>query len=160
MKKKSATTATAQSTPSPVAVAAPKVAPKKAVKLAVPAIPKRASRTMPAKLDVAKAVAPEVTKVSMKKTATAHLSGTVTALQQAKSILHNVRSLGEALDAFNGLEEQARHQLVAGIHAELKVKRIKPEQFNIATEHTQDGVNIVLSKIPAQPTAAAAQSAA
>lgn len=159
MKKKvaaPATSAAAAVTPAPAAVAAPKVTPKKApAKLAVvPTIPATASRTQ--RRAAAKTAAPaepvvEKKLIPIKKTATANLSGTLASISQARHILHNSRSFGEAMDVLGRLESQAREQLGAAITDELKKSRVNADGHNIGTESKPDGVYIVLSKQVAQP---------
>lgn len=112
------------------------------------AIPKRASRTMPPKLDVAKAAEPQVTRIVVKKTRTAHISGCLGTIQQAQGILTNARSFGEALDTLNRLEAQARGELLAAVGDELKGRRIKTDGMGIGTESTPEGINILLTKTP------------
>lgn len=152
MKKKVATPA---AVPASVAVPKPKVAPKKgAVKLAipdalqkaVPSIPASASRTQRRKVAAAIPAAPEQKFIPVKKTTTASLTGTVSALQQARAVLLNSRGLGEAVDSLNRLETQAREQLISAIGDELKRGRVKSDGFAISTESKPDGVHIVLTK--------------
>ena len=140
MKKKVAAVAT----PAPVAVAKPKVAPKRAVKLAVPAIPATANRAQRRKAPAVAQV--EKTFHPVKKTTTASLTGSLSAIQQARSVLMNARGIGEAIDTLNRLEAQAREQLVTAVNDELKTRRIKADAFNIGTESKPDGVYIVLTK--------------
>lgn len=113
---------------------------------------KTPSKPASKRLSVAKAVAPvvpEVTRVAVKKTRTATISGSLSAYQQSLSILSNSRSFGEAIDQFSRLEATARTELVSAITEELKSRRIKTELFNIGTESTPEGVFIVLTKNPA-----------
>jgi len=140
MKKKVAAVAT----PAPVALAKPKVAPKRAVKLAVPAIPATANRAQRRKVPAVAQI--EKTFHPVKKTTTASLTGSLSAIQQARSVLMNARGIGEAIDTLNRLEAQAREQLVTAVNDELKTRRIKADAFNIGTESKPDGVYIVLTK--------------
>ena len=143
MKKKVAAVAT----PAPVEVAKPKVAPKHAVKLAVPAIPVTANRAQRRKAPAAVPVATVEPKFyPVKKTATASLTGSLSAIQQARSVLMNSRGFGEAIDTLIRLEAQAREQLVTAVNAEMKDRRVKTDGFNIGTESKPDGVHIVLTK--------------
>ena len=139
MKKKVAAVAT----PAPVAVAKPKVAPKRAVKLAVPAIPATANRAQRRKVPAVAQI--EKTFHPVKKTTTASLTGSLSAIQQARSVLMNARGIGEAIDTLNRLEAQAREQLVTAVNDELKTRRVKTDAFNIGTESKPDGVYIVLT---------------
>lgn len=143
-------------TPAAVEVAKPKVAPKKvalpspelgkALK-AVAALPtSRAQRRTAKPATPAVAPAPEKKYVPVKKTATASLAGTLASISQARHILHNSRSFGEAMDTLGRLEAQAREQLSAAINEELKKGRVKSEGHSIGTESKPDGVHIVLTK--------------
>jgi len=149
MKKKVAAVAT----PAPVAVAKPKVAPKRAVKpspelgkalKAIAAIPATANRAQRRKVPAVAQI--EKTFHPVKKTTTASLTGSLSAIQQARSVLMNARGIGEAIDTLNRLEAQAREQLVTAVNDELKTRRIKADAFNIGTESKPDGVYIVLTK--------------
>lgn len=100
------------------------------------------------KLSVAEAVAPQVTKIAVKRTSTAHISGCVGSFQQARDILANSRGIGEAIDQLNRLEASARHELLTAIGDELKGRRIKTDGLGIGTENGPEGLQIVLTKIP------------
>jgi hypothetical protein len=102
-------------------------------------------RKAPAKLDIAKAVAPSEQRFPMKKASTGYAAGYLTATQQFKSILTNKRSFGEALDELNRIEAEVRGKLVEGIDAE--IKRVKRDGYNVLTENTPEGPFIVLRKI-------------
>jgi hypothetical protein len=145
MKKKVA----APATPAAVAVAAPKVAPKGAVKLAVqtPADTLKEVATTPTKAPRAKKpAAPFRKSYPVSKTSTASLCGSLSAMQQARSILMNARGIGEALDTLTRLEAQARDQLSTAVTGELKARRVKTTGLNVGTESKPDGVHIVLTK--------------
>jgi hypothetical protein len=132
MKKKVATPAT----PAAVAVPPAKVAAKKgAVKLAVPAMPV-----------AKKAAAPFRKSYPVAKTSTASLCGSLSAMQQARSVLNSARGIGDALDTLTRLENQARQQLGEAVTAELKTRRVKTTGLTISTESKPDGVHIVLTK--------------
>jgi hypothetical protein len=135
MKKKVATPAT----PAAVAVPPAKVAAKKgAVKLAVPAVP-----AVPTEK---KAAAPFRKSYPVAKTSTASLCGSLSAMQQARSVLNSARGIGDALDTLTRLENQARQQLGEAVTAELKTRRVKTTGLTISTESKPDGVHIVLTK--------------
>lgn len=124
---------------------------KKAVTKAAPA---RAPRKVPAKLDVAQAVAPGVEKIAIRKTNTAYAAGFLTCAQQAKAILsHQARSFGEAIEKLHALESVMAGQLSAEIQAELASKRVKIDGRNIHTEATPQGPLIVLKKPELPPEA-------
>jgi hypothetical protein len=111
-------------TPAAVEMAAPKVAAKRAAKVAMPF-----RKSYP-----------------VAKTSTANLSGHLSALQHARNVLHSARGIGEALDTLNRLEATARAQLSEAVTAELKTRRVKTTGLNVGTESKPDGVHIVLSK--------------
>jgi hypothetical protein len=111
-------------TPAAVEMAAPKVAAKRAAKVATPF-----RKSYP-----------------VAKTSTANLSGHLSAIQQARSVLNSARGIGEALDTLNRLEINARTQLSEAVTGELKTRRVKTTGLNISTESKPDGVHIVLTK--------------
>jgi hypothetical protein len=157
MVKKAVAPAT-PATPAAVEVKPAKVAAKKgAVKLALApgvgealaALPAGASRTQrraAAKAAPAVAAAPEKKFIPVKNTATAQLAGSLASISQARNVLHNSRSFGEALDTLGRLEAQAHEQLGSAIHEELKKGRHKVEGHSIGTQSKPDGVHIVLTK--------------
>lgn len=133
---------------------------KKAVTKAAPV---RAARKTPTKLNVAEAVAPEDLKIAMKQTRTAYASGFLTSTQQARSIIGQARSLGEALDKVSEFERMVAMELGGFIQMELATKRIKLDGRDIRTEATPEGPLIVLRKpaeAPQQPAPVAANDAA
>jgi hypothetical protein len=138
----------------PAAVEVAKVAPK--AKLAVvpavggPATPSRAARRAAPKSKAGAEPVIEKKLIPVKKTATASLAGSLASISQARHILHNSRSFGEALDTLGRLEAQAREQLSGAITEELKRAKVKSEGHNIGTESKPDGVHIVLTKQVAQ----------
>jgi hypothetical protein len=149
--------------PAAVAVPPAKVAPKKAAvkaapkkpqvlgdamkKLAsIPAPESRTQRRADAKSAPEGVPVPEAKYIPVKKTSTASLAGSLSAISQARHILYSSRSFGEALDELGRLEADARGQLKAAIDEELKKSRIKSDGYNIGTESKPDGVHIVLTK--------------
>jgi hypothetical protein len=141
----------APATPAAVVQAAPKVAPKLAAVPSAPAgtTPSRAARrAAPKGKAPAAPVPPPVEKklIPVKKTATASLAGSLASISQARHVLHNSRSFGEALDTLGRLESQAREQLGKAVHEELAKAKVKTEGHNIGTESKPDGVHIVLTK--------------
>jgi hypothetical protein len=116
---------------------------KKAVTKAAPA---RAPRKVPSKIDIAQAVAPDTIKVAVKNTKTAYASGFLTSTQQARTIIGQARSVGEALDKISEFERMMQMELSAMIQAELAAKRIKLDGRDIQTEASPEGPFIVLSK--------------
>ncbi len=137
-------------TPAAVEVAAPKVAPKTKLALApAPATPPRAARRAAPKAKAAAAPAEPVIEkklIPVKKTTTATLAGSLSSISQARNILHNSRSFGEAMDTLGRLEAIAREQLGAAINEELTKSKVKTDGYNIGTESKPDGVYIVLAK--------------
>jgi hypothetical protein len=134
---------------------------KKAVTKAVPA---REPRKVPSKIDVAQAVAPETIKVAVKNTKTAYACGFLTSTQQARSIIAQSRTVGEALDKISEFERMMQMELSALIQAELATKRIKLDGRDIRTEASPEGPFIVLTKpvditqVPQEVLDAAAQA--
>lgn len=130
----------------------------KAATKSVKAAP-RAVRKAPAKLDIAKAVAPQEERFPMKKPSTAFAAGYLTAIQQAKNLLtHETRSFGEAIDRLNAIENELRGKLSAEIDRELK--RVNRTNKQVFTANTPEGPQIVLRAVPPAPEVPAAPAAA
>ena len=104
----------------------------------------------PAKVSPKKPGAPFRKSYPVAKTITASLCGSLTAIQQARSVLRASNGIGAALDELARLEAQARQQVSEAVAGELKARRVKTIGLNIGTESKPDGVHIVLTKPVAQ----------
>jgi hypothetical protein len=113
-------------------------------------------------LNVAQAVAPAELKIAMKQTRTAYAAGFLTSTQQARQVIGQSRTLGEALDRISEFERMMQAELAGFIQAELATKRIKQDGRDIMTEASADGPFIVLKtpQVPLEATKAIAEAVA